>query len=313
MVWVLTDNRAGHRSQSIGLAQSLAVPFTEKNLHYKTLAALPNGLLGERLWHLRADSRTLITPPWPPLVIAAGRRLVPVMRHIKRHSPHTKLVQLMWPGQLDPFDHIIVPQHDRAPDDPRIIRTLGALHGLTEEQLEAAAHTMSPLWAHLPRPWIAVLIGGGLSKADIARLTDLAELMRDGGSLLLTTSRRTPSFAVPFIEDRVTCPHWVYRWGSAGLNPYHALLGEADALVVTSDSISMLSEACYTGRPVFMYSPEKKLPDKHIQFAQQLADSNYAQFLTPDASHTWRPNARLDERTRVLRHLHDAWQNTNPS
>ncbi len=304
MLWVLSDNRAGHRAQSIGLAQALAGDaFREVPLAYNALAGLPNALLGERLWHLQADTRHLIAPPWPAMVIAAGRRLVPVMRHIKRRSPETRLVQLMWPKRLAPFDYIIVPEHDRAPDDPRILRTLGALHPLSVALIEAEATRFRSQWAHLPRPWTAVLIGGRLRGADIARLADLSELLRDGGSLLITTSRRSPKDTAALLKSRLTCSYWLYDWNSTASNPYRALLGVADALVVSADSISMLSEACLTGRPVRIFAPGNALPVKHRQFAARLVTDGYAQWLSPDAAPDWQPAQALDESARVAEEL----------
>lgn len=304
MLWVLTDDRAGHRAQSIGLAQALAGDaFRELPLGYNGLARLPNALLADRLWHLSPASRRLIAPPWPALVIAAGRRLVPVMRHIKRRSPETRLVQLMWPKRLAPFDYIIVPEHDAAPHDPRIIRTLGALHPLSLPLIEAEAERFAAQWAHLPRPWTVVLVGGRLTDGDITRLADLAELMRGGGSLLISTSRRSPKHAARMISQRLTCPYWLYDWQSHAPNPYRALLGAADALIVTADSISMLSEACLSGRPVWIYPPRRRLPAKHQQFAARLIAQGYAQWLAPDGAPDWQPAQALDESARVADQL----------
>jgi mitochondrial fission protein ELM1 len=78
-----------------------------------------------------------------------------------------------------------------------------------------------------------------------------------GGSVLATTSRRTGPEATEAIGaglGRVL--HQLYRWGEPGENPYTGFLALADAIVVTADSIGMLSEACATAAPVFVAAPE---------------------------------------------------------
>jgi hypothetical protein len=49
-------------------------------------------------------------------------------------------------------------------------------------------------------------------------------------------------------------PAYVYRYGiDAGDNPYLGILATADELIVTSDSIAMLSEAVAAGKPLSIY------------------------------------------------------------
>lgn len=83
-VLVLADNRAGHANQALGVAEALDAPFAALRLRYNRLARLPNALLGATARHAAADSRP--APPWPDLVIAAGRRTAPVARAVKARS-----------------------------------------------------------------------------------------------------------------------------------------------------------------------------------------------------------------------------------
>ena len=64
-VWLLLDDRKSHRSQMLGVAERLNVPYMEKHLRYNRSAALANGLFGARLWHLTPESKAAIVPPWP--------------------------------------------------------------------------------------------------------------------------------------------------------------------------------------------------------------------------------------------------------
>lgn len=306
MIWVLTDRIAGHSAQSMGLANALELPFDQKHLSYSLLAALPNSVLGASLVGLTHSSQDLISPPWPSAVIGAGRRLVPVMRYIHEQSPRTKLIQCMWPHVLEPFDLIIAPEHDRPPMDARVITTHGALHSLTDTMLQKGALEFQSRYAALPRPWIAVLIGNPTThrkhhRAVFHDLLDLSELLTGTvGSLLITTSRRTPRDAAHLIRNRLACPFDLFVATSSEPNPLHGLLGLADAIIVTGDSISMTTEACYTGKQVFIYSPPAGLPHKHRYFCQSLIDDGYAMALTPESNLEWQPMKRLDERSRIV-------------
>lgn len=308
-IWVLTDDRTGHNAQSMGLAEALGLPYETKPLQYRPLAHLPSGWFTHNLHSLRTESQALIAPPWPDMVIACGRRLVPVMRHIHHHSPSSWLIQSMWPGRMEPFNRIIVPEHDLVPDDPRILRTYGAFHSLTQSAIEQAANQLRAQTHHLRHPIVGMLIGGttkqgNMSHAESAALADLAELLvGPEGSLAITTSRRTPRYVASIIEDRLTCPHWLYRYGSAAPNPYLGILGLADALIVTGDSISMLSEACFTGKPVFIAETHSAMRDKHHRFIRYLYQHGYAQPLTPESDLRAGTSKSLDERQNLVASL----------
>ena len=76
---------------------------------------------------------------------------------------------------------------------------------------------------------------------------------RAGGSLLVSTSARTPADVIEAFEGS-SAPHRLYRWRQGDPdNPYLGYLALADRIVVTSDSMSMLVEAMATGKPVFVF------------------------------------------------------------
>jgi mitochondrial fission protein ELM1 len=92
--WVLADDRPGSVNQALGVAEALGWPFTIKTIRYRPLARVPNWLLGATSLGLSTAARTALAPPWPELVIGAGRRTAPVARWLKRRRPGTFLVQL---------------------------------------------------------------------------------------------------------------------------------------------------------------------------------------------------------------------------
>ncbi|MEM7042204.1 MAG: mitochondrial fission ELM1 family protein [Pseudomonadota bacterium] len=266
---MLADDRPGNVNQALGLAEALDGPFVIKMVGYGQLARLPNWLLPANLAGLTPATRENLTPPWPDVVIGAGRRTARVGRWIKQRHPSVCLVQLMWPGSSDGFDLIAVPEHDRVPDDPVLMRTLGPPHRLTPERLREAALDIAPKLESLPRPYVACLIGGS-SKHVTFTLEDAHSLIEGamalaaerGGSLLVTTSRRTGAVCTEAVAEALSGPHWLHRWQPDGDNPYLGMLGSADAVVVSADSASMCAEACAPGKPVFLHKPKAGAPEK---------------------------------------------------
>jgi uncharacterized protein len=278
-IWVLADDRPGNANQALGVAEALGWPFLVKALRYGPLARLPNLLQGASLAGLRGSSRAELQPPWPALVIAAGRRTAPVARWLKRQRPDVFLVQLMWPGAARDLDLVAVPEHDDLPDHPALIRTPGAPHRLTPERLAAAAAGLAPQIVALPRPRIACLVGGA-NRAGGFRIADArpfalaagALARASGGSLMLTTSRRTGRACEEALASALPpeIPALLHRFSSGGDNPYLGLLGSADAVVVSGDSASMCTEACATGRPAFVYRPRARIGAKHERLLARL-------------------------------------------
>src|SRR6266852_7446906 len=152
------------------------------------------------------------------------------------------------------FDMLFVPEHDRL-RGPRIMVTSGAIHRVTPERL-ATERRRFPALDALVRPVLGVLIGGSnrTYRLDLRRLGEIAEMIaavlrRTGGSAVVTPSRRTGEPGLAVLRERLAgLPGAI--WDGAGDNPYYAYLATADALLVTADSVSMVSEAAATGKPV---------------------------------------------------------------
>lgn len=290
MIWALIDDRAGNRSQCLGVADALGLPYAVKEVRYSVFARLPNRLLGARFIGLSMESRLGFGPPWPDLVIAAGRRTAPVARAIKaQNGGQSRLVQIMHPGAsgIDDFDLIAVPTHDEPKTGTNILSVLGAPHGITADKLSQAASEWRDEVSALAAPRIAVLVGGSTRRRkftnDMGRA--LGRLVNDmaaavGGSLMISTSRRTGQSAETALMAEVSVPHQVFRWGQEGANPYRGYLALADCVVVTGDSVSMCSEVCATEAPVYIYAPPALITDKHARLHQLLYSGGYARPLT---------------------------------
>jgi mitochondrial fission protein ELM1 len=290
-IWVLLDDRAGHRAQALGVAQALGETFVEKELHYTSLAQLPNFLKINGLWGLSAESCAQLKAPWPDLVIAAGRKTVPIAQHIKKQS-QAKLVQIMDPGARcrSAFDLICLPSHDLdgAEKADNILEIKGAPHLVTDEKLNEARNVWLERFSHLKLKKIALMVGGATKnrKFDDQMAAQLGQEINEqakaqDASLLVTTSRRTGPQADILIHA-IGSDAFTFKWGDEGDNPYMGFLACADIIVVSGDSVSMCSEACATGKPVYIYAPEDMISPKHMRMAQSLVDGGYARFFDGD-------------------------------
>ena len=296
VVWALIDDRAGNRSQCLGVADALGLDYRAREIGYGPLASLPNVLLGASFAGLNAGSRAGFSPPWPDLVIAAGRRAAPVARKIRRlGGGNVFLAQVMHPGAgAGEFGLIAQPRHDRAGSGANVLPITGAPHRLTPERLAEEAERWRGRFDGLPKPWIALIVGGSTRRRNFttamarelgARASKMALLA--GGSLLVTTSRRTGDAADTLI-DAVSTPAHVHRWEDSGGedNPYHGYLALADGVIVTGDSVSMCSEACAGTGPVHIFAPAALITPKHARLHAGLYEQGYARPLA-DTFETW--------------------------
>ena len=247
-------------NQCLGLAEALEIEPVVKRIRPR----FPWTWLPAQLWFapLAAPSRDGddAAPPWPDLLIATGRQTAAISAAIGRLSHgRTFTVQVQDP-RIDArrFDLVVAPRHDRLTGE-NVISTRGALHRVTPSRLAAEAERLAPALENLPRPLVAVLIGGSNRQYRMTRAvaTALAEGLRGlarahGAGLLVTPSRRTGNANESILRERLS-GLTALIWDGTGENPYFGYLGLADYIVVTSDSVSMVSEACATGKPVYVF------------------------------------------------------------
>ncbi|MAF32189.1 MAG: hypothetical protein CMF60_08280 [Magnetococcales bacterium] len=281
-VWVLSDGKMGHLNQSLGVAESLVVDSAQiKVVHLKKRRF--GGLLS-LLWPpLKVEK--LPQAPWPDVVIATGSLTVPVAKWLKMQNPSTVTVQMMAPlnrfgvkvtpgGFLDHvlnsenlnfFDVIASPVHEGFEGSENRVVTLGAPNRIKNLALAEAQQKWQDTFKHLKKRKVAVLVGGNSKRfnfegQEVAKfVADLEKLAQEKDvSLLITTSRRTGPKAKALIEQKFKGgDHFV--WDGKGDNPYIGLLACADAVVATPDSVSMVSEAASTGKPVYIWGVGEKM------------------------------------------------------
>src|SRR5260221_8489146 len=216
------------------------------------------------------------------------------------------------------FYLMVVPPLDPARGEKVLVPTV-AVHRVTPARLAEAERRFAAAYAHLPHPRIAVLIGGqnrvyrfGLEK--LAAIADHIAAMarRYDASLLVTPSRRTGEAGEILLRERFAgLPAAI--WDGSGDNPYFAYLALADAILVTEDSVSMVTEATATGKPVHVISlagGSRKFRAFHRQmqeagitrrFTRALEDLHYQPpHNTPLAAAAIRPPIRLPAPERTV-------------
>jgi len=267
VVWTLLGQKAGDNNQVLALAESLGWGWIEKHLQYIAPELIPNRLLKVTLLGLKKEKSDDLDPPWPDLVISAGRRNEPVARWIRKQSKgHCRLVHIGRPwARPKHFDLIVTtPQYD-LPKTSNVLYNELPLHRVDQQKLAAAAQRWRPEFAHLPQPWLAVLVGGNSSSAQFttAGLRYLAKSANTlaaskKGALLVTTSARSPSGTLEVMKKEIKVPALCFDFNDRDTtNPYLGFLALADAFIVTAESISMLTESCATGKPVYLYDASR--------------------------------------------------------
>ena len=254
--WILTEPYAGLQAQALGLAEAAGLVPVLRTLRPRwpwSLVSAPRWP-----WPLRAVEKEALAGPRPGLVLSCGGMAGAVAAALR--GPDRRVVHVQHPRMpLDRFDLVVVNRHDEVTGS-NVIVTRTALHRATPARLAEAAEIWRPAFDHLPRPLVAVLAGGtnGRFRLDAAVAGSLAGSLAgmmelDHVGLMLTPSRRTDPAAAAVFRERLE-PHGAFVWDGVGDNPYFGMLGLADMIVVTIDSVSMVSEAAATAVPVMLAS-----------------------------------------------------------
>ena len=277
--WIVTDGKIGMETQCRGLAEALGlVPvFKRVRLQSPWRQLSPYLRIGKRF--AAGPSGDRIVPPWPDLVIASGRSSILPALAIKAGSGGKAFIVQIQDPVISPghFDLVVVPEHDRV-RGPNVRVISGSVSRINASVLAAAKAIWEPRLAHLPKPRVAVLIGGSnsayrLTPAIIAGLADhLTRLCADyGAGLMVTPSRRTGTENEALLRRRLDGLPAVI-WDGTGENPYDGFLALADAVIVTVDSINMTTESIATGKPVYTVDLEGGAA-KFQAFQQRLRDA----------------------------------------
>jgi mitochondrial fission protein ELM1 len=251
--WIISEGLAGLRTQALGLAEAAGL----RPMQYDLAAYAPWRFIPPELWPLWAARHAAGTlpPRGPDVLIGCGGLAAAVGLANRRQS---RLVHVQHPRRpIKAFDLIVAAQHDEL-IGPNVFVTRTALHRVTPERLAQARTVWEPRLRHVRRPFVAVMLGGSNGRFTLnAEVADqlarqLATMMIiDKVGVAITPSRRTdPKISAAI--DHALRPFGAWMWDMHGENPYFGLLALADAIIVTIDSVSMISEAVATRAPVML-------------------------------------------------------------
>jgi mitochondrial fission protein ELM1 len=312
--WILSDGKTGTEGQAIGLAKALGLDYTLFRLQAKwPWKWLPAWMWIWPLRHVTPDLSEALATSKPDIIIAGGRITAMPTKYLRRKYGAFTVFILNPYINFKHFDLVICPQHDHLKGD-NVIEVVGALHRLTTATLKEGKSNFKEIFSTLPSPRISVLVGGNTRHAKFSEdyvkgLVDHLKTLaaESGGSILMTVSRRTPEECVTVLKQRLGASGVpFYFWDGQAPNPYMGMLAWGDTIVVTGDSASMVAEATFTGRPVYIYDVPDNTP-KFQALHHQLYTEGYAKPLSQAdgiSLKKWKPK-RLDELPRIAKLVKD--------
>jgi hypothetical protein len=268
----MTTGQAGFRTQARGLATAIAPDARELVVDLRSPWRYLPGDLAPFARAVMTSGSDPLAPPWPDLLISCGRRTTALSIAVRRASGgRTVTVHVQDPlTRPGAFDLIVAMDHDPV-SGPNVLKVPTALHDVTREKLKAAAKAWRGRLSAAKQPLVGVVLGGPTRRQTFTPaqmqglIAGLTRLQRETGArLAITPSRRTPEEVRALLATRFAGDPQAWLWDGEGDNPYLGILALADRLVVTSDSVSMISEALATSAPVEIFGPAGNA--RHAQF-----------------------------------------------
>ena len=247
---LLTEGMHGMISQVEGLAKALDIDFTHHKVELNHLWKLipPNLSPVSQTVFKKIDHDDF------DVIISCGRKSVIPSIHLKKTSNKKVFnIHIQDPKvQINNFNFIVVPEHDRL-EGENVIKSKGAIHYITDEEIQGAKALA------ISKNVLTVILGGpnkyySFSLEELKRLFHKIELLflNKVEEIKIISSRRTPESIVSFLRDRYKDNPKVIVDSSLSRKNYIEALAQAKKIIVTSDSISMLSEAATTGVPIYL-------------------------------------------------------------
>ena len=286
--WYMTSGEAGFRTQARGLALAVAGEARELVVDLRLpWRALPGAWAPFALMGLGAGGDRP-APPWPDLLVTCGRRTTALSIAIRRASRgRTATVHVQNPlTAVSAFDLVVAMDHDHV-SGPNVLSVPTALHDVTPDKLAAAGAQWGARLSRPGKPLIGVMLGGTTrhhpfetGEAEVL-IEGLQRVRREtGAAIAVTPSRRTPEAVRALFADALAGDPDAYLWDMQGDNPYRGILASAARLVVTSDSVSMISEALATPNPVEVFGSDGGR--RHAEFLKGLIDKGFVRRFTGD-------------------------------
>ena len=265
-LWLVTGDKPGDNAQLMVIAEALGRPYEVRRVIPREEYIYGKPAFEPSLYHLDMEKSDPLDPPWPELVLTIGRRPAMAAQWIRQQSgSKTRVVLLGRPKKmLDEFALVIITGQYLMPKRDNILSLDLPLMRVDAAEIDKAVKIWQPAFQAMKQPVTALLVGGPtkpycMDEAVIGTLLQQLKKQLAGGSLFITTSRRTPDAVVDYLRQHKPPDSTLYCWQpDDSNNPYFALLGLADYFVVTGDSLSMMVEIARLGKPLAIFQlPEQ--------------------------------------------------------
>ncbi|CAB1274990.1 mitochondrial fission ELM1 family protein [Candidatus Nitrosacidococcus tergens] len=278
--WVITDGKIGMENQARGLAEAMNILYVVKQAYlcFPWSHLSPFVRLGKR-YCLKNKTKLEFIPPWPNLIIACGRKSILPALMVKEECK-AKIIYLQSPViNTKHFDLVIAPTHDSRTTGKNVLYSIGAPHQVTEQKLAQARNHFAHLFSKYPQPRLGILLGGDnkayhLDQNTIKKLIQELKILiaYQSLSVFITPSRRTDSKIIQLLKNVFKeFNSKIYIWDAEKEeNPYFGILAWSDFLLVSCESVSMISEACATHCPVYLLNLPGRGDKKFQSFHQNL-------------------------------------------
>jgi len=219
--------------------------------------------------------------------ISSGASMTPLNLCLARECRAKSIVLMkpLWPFNYYRYDLALVPAHDRGPMPRESFRTLLVPSVSDPHRLEQAGKIFGQSLRAASRVKLAIFLGGPthdyrMSLNSIEKVIQAVEgasgLL---GDYLVTTSRRTPEGIVRFLKERLLdlkgCQELVVASEDFRSEVVPGMMRLAEILIITEDSISMISEAVASSKKVVVLGlATETLPAKHRRFLQLLLEKS---------------------------------------
>ena len=282
--WILSDGTIGMEIQSIALAEALDLNYKKKLIKPYWLNRIFPSLANFRGIPPAAEFGEILSLPAPNILITCGKRHAGASIALKKRAKNLIYTIHIQDPRISSkyFDLLIIPEHDPSRGS-NIITTKGSLNRITPSLLENEARLFVKETQKLKGKKVAVNIGGNTKNHTIDHIMikklviSLNRFSIDNNcSLMITSSKRSSKLLEKELCSLTRNPN-IIVWTSGEPNPYLGFLGIADSVIVTSDSINMISEACSTGKPVYIipFGKDSKRRNKFIQSMETAGIARY--------------------------------------
>ena len=258
LVWLLLSDKLGDNIQARLVAQASGLDLVEKRILMADRWIFGKPGFRPRIDHVDQQKSDPIEPPWPDAIITIGSRPSMVALWVREQSGgKTRIIQIgRAKRQLSRFDLVVAAPQYEIQEADNVVRLALPLVRADQAKIHEARARWYDRLHHLPRPITGLLIGGPTNPYSmpgqvIEKALSKLRRLNKGGTIYITTSRRTPRIVVETLKRLSASDTVLFDWeeGKAD-NPYFGLLAHADRFAVTADSVSMMMEVADIQKPL---------------------------------------------------------------